>query len=251
MQPRVYTYKITFEEIPHWYWGVHKEKKFGEFYLGTPSTHRWMWEFYTPNIQILEIFPYTDEGWKEANLIEDRLIKPDINNPLCLNESYGGRFSLSVLRKNGLRLSEWNKLHSEKDELGRSVRNVENAKKMLAVIHSEKDELGRSLLSVKNAEKLHSVKDELGRSVTAVKAGRMANIAKDVEGRSINGVKSAGRLNAEKDELGRSVNAVTGASKQHAQRWQCTETGHISTPCGLSSWQKARNIDTKNRVRIE
>lgn len=99
MQPRIYTYKVTFEEIPHWYWGVHKEKKYGEIYLGSPVTHKWMWDFYTPQVQILELFPNTDEGWEEANLIEDRLIRPDLNNPLCLNENCGGRFSLESCRK--------------------------------------------------------------------------------------------------------------------------------------------------------
>jgi general stress protein YciG len=42
-----------------------------------------------------------------------------------------------------------------------------------------------------------------------------------------------------------------GAKTQHAQRWECTETGFISTPCGLSSYQKARGIDTSNRIRIQ
>lgn len=101
MQPRIYTYKITFEEVPYWYWGVHKERKFGEAYFGSPSTNAWVWEFYTPRIQILEVFPYTDDGWREANEVEDRLIKPDVNNPLCLNENYGGFFSLAVLSKGG------------------------------------------------------------------------------------------------------------------------------------------------------
>jgi hypothetical protein len=101
MEPRIYTYKITFEEIPHWYWGVHKEQEFGEEYWGSPTTNAWVWEFYTPCIQILELFPYTDDGWREANKVEDRLIKPDVNNPLCLNENYGGFFSLAALSKGG------------------------------------------------------------------------------------------------------------------------------------------------------
>jgi hypothetical protein len=101
MQPRIYTYKITFEEIPHWYWGIHKEKKFGEVYLGTPKTHRWMWDFYTPVIQILEIFPFNEKGWKEANAVERRLIYPDLQNPLCLNENCAGVMSWEVHRKNG------------------------------------------------------------------------------------------------------------------------------------------------------
>jgi hypothetical protein len=99
MEPRIYTYKITFEEVPYWYWGVHKEKEFGEEYWGSPTTNAWAWDLYTPKKQILELFPNTDEGWASANLLEDRLIKPDINNPFCLNESYGGFFSLKSLRK--------------------------------------------------------------------------------------------------------------------------------------------------------
>jgi hypothetical protein len=94
MQPRIYTYKITFKEIPHWYWGVHKEKRYNDGYMGSPVTHKWMWEFYTPKMQILEVFPFTDEGWKEAQAVEKRLIAPDLNNPLCLNEGLGPTVSL-------------------------------------------------------------------------------------------------------------------------------------------------------------
>lgn len=101
MQPRIYTYKVTFEEVPHWYWGVHKEKRFGKPYFGSPVTHRWMWEFYTPKIQMLEFFPYTDEGWEEARKVERRIVLQDLNNPLCLNENCGGTPSLSALCRGG------------------------------------------------------------------------------------------------------------------------------------------------------
>ena len=99
--PRIYTYKVTFEEIPDWYWGAHKEKKYGDGYLGSPETHAWKWEFYTPHLEILELFPYTDEGWKKAREVEDRCIRPDLNNPLCLNENCGGSTSLEIRRKTG------------------------------------------------------------------------------------------------------------------------------------------------------
>jgi hypothetical protein len=101
MQPRIYTYKITFEEIPHWYWGVHKEKRYNDGYMGSPVTHKWMWEFYTPKIQILELFPYTDEGWNCASEVEYRLILPDLNNPLCLNERCGKLPSLESCKRGG------------------------------------------------------------------------------------------------------------------------------------------------------
>jgi hypothetical protein len=93
--PRIYIYKITFEEVLYYYYGVHKEKKFDEYYVGTPVTHKWCWELYTPKKQILEVFEYSDEGWLEANEIEKRLIRPFFNtDKWCLNESCGGIFSI-------------------------------------------------------------------------------------------------------------------------------------------------------------
>jgi len=41
-----------------------------------------------------------------------------------------------------------------------------------------------------------------------------------------------------------------GSKTTKSQKWMCLETGHISNPCGLSSWQKARGIDTSMRVKV-
>lgn len=98
MKPRIYTYKITFEEISHFYFGIHKERKFGETYWGTPISHAWMWDFYTPHKQILEFF----ETWEEGKVIEDRLIRPYLNDPLCLNEAVGFFMSTESCRRGGL-----------------------------------------------------------------------------------------------------------------------------------------------------
>ena len=125
--PRIYTYRVAFEEIPHWYWGVHKEKKFGETYLGSPVTHAWMWDFYTPKTRILEVFPYTEEGWKEANCVEDRLILPDLNNPLCLNESCGGVVSLAVCAGSGVKTGPENGRRNSKNNFANHL--VNNGKK--------------------------------------------------------------------------------------------------------------------------
>ena len=101
MTPRIYTYKITFEESPYWYWGAHKEKILHEIYFGSPKSNKWCWELCTPCIQILELFEYSDQGWVEARNVEDRLIKPDLNNSLCLNEAYSGVKSIETCRKAG------------------------------------------------------------------------------------------------------------------------------------------------------
>lgn len=41
-----------------------------------------------------------------------------------------------------------------------------------------------------------------------------------------------------------------GAKTTNSQRWMCNETGYISNSGGLSSYQKARGIDTSKRERI-
>jgi len=100
MQPRIYTYKITFEEVPYYYYGSKKEKKYNEEYWGSPKTNKWCWELYTPKKQILQLFDFTDEGYKDCLMIENRLIKPVLNDSWCLNERCCAITSLECLRKN-------------------------------------------------------------------------------------------------------------------------------------------------------
>jgi hypothetical protein len=98
--PRIYTYKITFEEVPYYYYGSKKERYYNQNYFGSPVTNKWCWELYTPKKQILELFDYTDEGYEKCIKVENRLIKPVLNDPWCLNEGYGGNYSIKAL-KNG------------------------------------------------------------------------------------------------------------------------------------------------------
>jgi hypothetical protein len=44
--------------------------------------------------------------------------------------------------------------------------------------------------------------------------------------------------------------SVAGAQTTNQQVWECTKTGKRSTAAGLSKWQNARKIDTKNRIRV-
>ena len=100
--PRIYLYKITFEEVPYYYYGIKKEKYYNQEYWGSPYTHKWIWEFYTPKKQILELFDYSDDGYIEAQRIEKRIIKPLYNiDKWCLNENCGGIISLEINRKTG------------------------------------------------------------------------------------------------------------------------------------------------------
>ena len=108
--PRIYIYKITFEEVPYYYYGVKKEEYYNQEYWGSPVTHKWVWDFYTPKKQILEIFPFTDEGWLEAQEVEKRLIKPVYNtDKWCLNEHCGGLLSSASSSKGGIKSSKKNR----------------------------------------------------------------------------------------------------------------------------------------------
>jgi hypothetical protein len=117
----IFTYIVKFEEIPHFYWGVHLQREGEKFYLGSPKTHKWMWDFYTPIITPLQFFSCDEEGWEEAQKIEKRLILPDLENPLCLNENVGGVISLRVLMKN----------HEKTDDEGRSLLAVRMGQKAM------------------------------------------------------------------------------------------------------------------------
>ena len=104
MQPRIYTYKITFEEVPYYYYGVHKEKKFNDDYMGSPRTHSWCWDFYTPKKQVLELFNYDDAGFLKAQEIEKELIRPVYQtDKWCLNENCGGKISIKIAELSGKR----------------------------------------------------------------------------------------------------------------------------------------------------
>lgn len=96
--PRIYTYRISFEEVPYYYYGVHKEKEFNEEYWGSPVTHKWYWETYTPKKEILEYF----DDWEEASKVEQRIIKEFYDNDKwCLNENCAGYMSLKLRSEAG------------------------------------------------------------------------------------------------------------------------------------------------------
>jgi hypothetical protein len=244
--PRIYTYKITFEEVPYYYYGVHKEVIFNEYYMGTPITHKWYWDFYTPQKQILQLFDFTDDGWLGAQEVEMRLIKSfyDVDK-WCLNESCGGKVSLEIRRQNGQKAYE----------LGLGIHNY---------TEEERRKLGR-----KNGQKTY----ELGLGVHGRTKEQMSNDGKI--GGKLGGKIGGNRLKElglgifaltkeEKSEIskntyknGKGLASITKEQRErtlakiNSQKWKCLETGHISTSGALSNYQKARGIDTSKRKRIE
>lgn len=249
-KPRIYTYKITFEEVPYWYWGVHKEKKFGELYYGSSKTHKWMWEFYTPKIQILEFFPNTKEGWSEARKVESRLIAPDLNAPLCLNENNGGSFSLTAVLKGSAAA------HAEKDEFGRSVTAVKASTRAMELgvgITSQSIEKLREN-GRKGAKSLLVSMTPEQRTEKARKAGNASAASRTPEQNLEYGRKAAAAAHAEKDENGNSKNAVKagrkGAAKTNSQIWQSTVDGFTGNAGNVAQHNKALGEDPNARIKI-
>lgn len=243
--PRIYTYKITFEEVPYYYYGVKKEKYFNQKYFGSPITNKWCWEIYTPKKQILEIFDYSDEGYTKAFEVEKRLIKPVLNDKWCLNENVGGVMSLSSVKKvgethfkNGTGVFSLSK--KERADLSKQIvkRNKENKVGIFAMSREEIIDAAK-----KGGQKSFETKTGIF-SLTEQQKKEINQKLKD-EKRGIYGISVERRK-----EIGR-ISGKKSAKIINSQRWECCETGYVSTPAGLSVYQKARGIDTSKRRRIE
>ena len=239
--PRIYIYKITFEEVPYYYYGVHKEKKFGGEYWGSPKTNKWCWELYTPKKQILQVFSYTDEGWIEAQKVEKRIIKPVYNtDKWCLNESCGGIFSVEVMKKNGLKTKEngtglFSLTSEQRIEYNRKngLKVKELGIGIFALSPEQRSEHSRKmgLKTKENSTGLFSLTPEQKSEISR----RNGLKAKE------NGTGIFALSKEQMSENGR---------KNASQRWECLETGFISAPGPLTRYQKSKGIDTSKRRRV-
>ena len=256
--PRIYIYKITFEEVRYYYYGVHKEKKFNEYYMGSPVTHKWMWDFYTPKKQILQFFDFTDEGWLEAQEIEKRLIRPFYNtDKWCLNENCGGNFSLYSLSNAG--------------KIGGKV-GYKVCKQLgigiFGLTKEQRAEIAKKSIQSRKENKIgifaltpEQLKENSKKGIKKMKENKIGIFGlseeekrkNSIKGGSIGG-KKGGKTNRE-NNLG--IFSLTkeqrseNAKKMLAQKWKCLETGYISNPSGLSRYQNNRGIDTSLRERLE
>ena len=97
MKLRIFVYKITFYEVPNFYYGWHKEKYCDDGYMGSPKYYREFWELYTPVREIISEFEYSDIGAVQAQILEKCLIKSSWDNPDSLNMSCGGMAHPEVL----------------------------------------------------------------------------------------------------------------------------------------------------------
>ena len=250
--PRIYIYKITFEEVLCYYYGVHKEKKFDDYYMGSPVTHKWCWNFYTPKKQILQFFEFNDAGWLEAQEIEKRIIRPFLNDRWCLNENCGNIFSLTSCSKagkmGGAKTYELGVgIHSlsteEIKEIGRKAgyKTYELGVGIHAQTKEERQKNGKL-----GCKKSHKIQKELGVGFWGLTLEqRQENAKKGDIKRKENKSGIYGLTNEEKSESGKK-----SAQQLHSQKWMCTETGHITNAGALTRYQKHRKIDTSKRKRV-
>ena len=246
--PRIYIYKIIFEEVPYYYYGVHKEDVFDEEYWGSPYTHKWVWELYTSKKQILEVFPYTDDGWIEANKVEKRIIKEFYNDDKwCLNENCAGIFSINHQKIAGLKGGEKTKENNvgifalSKDERLKNssrggITSGNNHKKnktgLCGMSFDQRSESGKkgAKINEKNGTGFYGMSFEK----------RSENGKKSAETHKKNRTGIYAFTPEERREIGK---------KSVSQKWECCETGYASTAAGVAAYQKARGIDTSKNNR--
>lgn len=280
--PRIYLYKITFEEVPYYYYGIHREKKFGEKYWGSPKTNKWCWRLYTPKKQILQIFEYSDEGWFKANEIEKRIVKLFYNtDKWCLNENCAGVSSLKYASIGGKKAKELglgvhgltlgqrrkngriggNKTKENKQGIFSRTKEemIEHAK--ITLTKSVRSKAGKKGYSnglkklspeqrSENGKKAGSKTKELGVGIFALTPEKKKE-------NSSKGGKVSGKM---QKEFGLGIhglsseetknNASKGGKVVAFQMWECTETGFIANAGNLAKYQRAKGIDTSKRKRV-
>ena len=120
---------------------------------------------------------------------------------------------------------------------------------------------GTAIFGIPKEQKINNSKR--GGKIGGKIVGNMCKEGKiGVCGRSKEQISEDGKKGAQKiKELGLGIYALTPEQKTeigrkstkviNSQKWMCMETGYVSTPGGLSSYQKKRGIDTSKRKRIE
>jgi len=230
--------------------------------MGSPVTNKWCWKFYTPKKQILELF----DTREQANNIENRLIKPVLNDPNCLNENCGGMIPTNMCRK-GIETQIKNKigLYSRtKDQIKEHQNKGRETQKRLGVglygLSAEIRQENGKKLGKRNVETGHI--QELGKKSGKLcyenKLGIFGLSEEEKNKARSRGGKTSG-YNAYKNKKGihnftkeqREESSKRGGKSSSSQRWKCLVTGYVSTAPGLSAYQKKGNIDTSLKVRIK
>ena len=212
--------------------------------MGSPVTHKWCWNFYTPKKQILQFFDFTYESYIKAQEVEKRIITPVLNDEWCLNENVGGVFSLKTRskagKKGGTRTYELGVgLYSITTEERREIGKKGGTK-------TYKLGVGAFGITPEERKKINEKMYEL--KIGAYGRTKEQRIEDGRKGGNISGKKNyeqgIGLASISKEQRKEIV------AKTNSQKWMCLETGYITTSGPLTTYQRARGIDTSKRKRI-
>jgi hypothetical protein len=129
-----YGYKIIFSD-GSWYWGTSKYKGLPpekDGYYGSPITHKAKWNDPFSKI-VLKIF-YNERERLDYEVV---CIRPDLNNPKCLNENGGKAFSREVCQKGGRATADKSRGVPRTNEVKEKIASKHRGKK-LSLEHIQK-----------------------------------------------------------------------------------------------------------------
>jgi hypothetical protein len=246
-EPRIYVYKITFLEVPHYYYGMHEEKKFDEYYMGSPRTNKDYWKKYTPQKEIL----YTFTTRKDAYRKEKELISEVFNkDPYCLNRCCNGVVDIQISINAGKKCYELKKgVHglSEEKRKENSKKGAEkNREQETGIFNLTEEQRKRALENSHNTNKLNKT-GFYGIS----KEKHSENGKKAIAIQRELGIGFFGGISEEQIKINASKGGKVGGKVTSAQIWECTETGFQSKPGPLTVYQRNRGIDPSKRIRIK
>jgi hypothetical protein len=211
-----YIYKINFVD-GYYYIGkrlLKGDDPLTDGYYGTPITHKEKWSTTMFWKEIIEEY----DDWIECSKKEIELIRPVLNDPMCLNENCGGYSSLEVLKRNGKRSGTIQKLE---------VKRANGCK-------ARDQKLGMFSMSPEKRADVSRLSglDQLERGV-------------GIHTQSIEDRKRMGEYCRDNK-----IGFHSLSKEERFAKWKCTITGFVSTKQGLTKYQKNRNIDKINRIKI-
>lgn len=257
-----YTYLILFYD-GSFYYGVRlcpkgKAPWGDDKYVGSPITHKDKWNQIKYTKFILEVF----NNYEDAQEAEKKLIKPHLNNPLCLNENIGGIISIKSKSRGG-KIS--GRIAKESGQINR-IRTKENCSKGGKIQGKRNVESGQIIELGKKWGKIAVESGqifEISSKETRRKGGKTQG-KRNVESGLLDSIRTkencskggkiGGKIAFESGHLERICNfeiRSRGGVSSSSQRWKCLITGHISNAGPLTKYQKARGIDPSLRERIK
>ena len=169
-----------------------------------------------------------------------------------MNENYSNFYSLKVLSDAGKKGGNSNK----ENKTGFCGRTKEKMKEDGIKNGHKVKNLGIGIFSITKEERSEMMK----KIMQKCKENNTGVYIRSKEQQSAAG-KIGGKIAAERNRINgkglfgvsieqRSENGKKSVKIINSQKWMCLETGYISNPAGLSSYQRARGIDYSRRIKL-